>query len=75
MVIMAGLFSPRIRELRGTLYQWEGPWVVDDQDFRTTFGAAPTPVDAAIDQTLEWFRSRSAQSAAVAPGATNAERP
>ena len=52
MLLMAGVFSPRIRELRGTLYQWERPWVMDDSAFRSAFSAVPTPLDAAIEATL-----------------------
>ncbi len=52
MLVMAGLFSPRIRELRGTLYQWERPWVMDDSRFRAAFAAEPTPLDDALRATL-----------------------
>ena len=41
-----------LRELRGTLYQWERPWVMDDSAFRSAFSAVPTPLDAAIEATL-----------------------
>jgi nucleoside-diphosphate-sugar epimerase len=64
MILAAGLVSPLLRELRGTLYQWEHPWVVDDSAFRTAFGAAPTPTDEAIEATIAWFRSRAAAVAA-----------
>ena len=52
MLTLAGLFSPRLRELRGTLYQWERPWVMDDSAFRSAFGAVPTPLDTAIGATV-----------------------
>ena len=55
MLVALGLFMPLLRELRETLYQWEGPWVVDDSKFRTAFGATATDVDVAIRQTLAWF--------------------
>ena len=60
MILAAGLFSPLLRELRGTLYQWERPWVVDDGAFRTAFSAAPTPTDEALEATVAWFHARAA---------------
>jgi nucleoside-diphosphate-sugar epimerase len=60
MIVAAGLFSPLLRELRGTLYQWERPWVVDDSAFRTAFSAAPTPTDEALEATVAWFHARAA---------------
>jgi nucleoside-diphosphate-sugar epimerase len=64
MVLAAGLVSPFIRELRGTLYQWERPWVVDDGAFRLAFGLSPTRVDEAIAATVAWVRARGHGAAA-----------
>lgn len=52
----AGLFVPFMREVVEMTYQWEVPFVIDDTRFRTTFGVAATPVDAAVAATAAWAR-------------------
>jgi nucleoside-diphosphate-sugar epimerase len=44
----AGLFSPLLRELRATAYQWDRPFVLDSSLTERTFGLAPRPVDEAL---------------------------
>ena len=44
----AGLFSPTVKELRHTYYQWSGPFTIDSSVTEREFGLAPTPVDAAL---------------------------
>jgi nucleoside-diphosphate-sugar epimerase len=44
----AGLFSPLMRELRITNYQWTRPFVVDSSYTEQTFGLTPTPIDKAL---------------------------
>jgi nucleoside-diphosphate-sugar epimerase len=59
MLAIAGLFSPMARELRETTYQFRAPLVVDSSKFEHAFGSFDaTPHRAAIEQTVEWFRSR-----------------
>lgn len=54
-----GLFSPFIRELTETVYQFEKPFVSDASKFERAFGPfAPTPHEAAISRTVAWFRGR-----------------
>jgi nucleoside-diphosphate-sugar epimerase len=53
-----GLVSPIMRELPEIAYQWEGPFVVDDTAFRTTFGVEATPLATAIERTAAWVRQR-----------------
>ena len=56
---IGGLFSPRTRELNETLYQWERPFLVDDNKWQSTFGPyQPVPLAEAIERTVMWFRSR-----------------
>ncbi|TKK89024.1 NAD-dependent epimerase/dehydratase family protein [Herbidospora galbida] len=43
-----GWGSPKMRELRETLYQFEAPFLLDSSDFEKTFGVAPTPIDEAL---------------------------
>ncbi|HEX6354956.1 NAD-dependent epimerase [Actinophytocola sp.] len=44
----AGLFSPMIRELRATHYQFTRPFVMDSSATEQTFALAPTNMDAAL---------------------------
>jgi nucleoside-diphosphate-sugar epimerase len=44
----SGLFSPTLRELRITNYQWTRPFVVDSTDTEQTLGLTPTPIDQAL---------------------------
>jgi nucleoside-diphosphate-sugar epimerase len=43
-----GMFSPMLRELRTTRYQFIRPFVVDSSRTERTFGLAPTDMDAAL---------------------------
>ncbi|WP_131739774.1 NAD-dependent epimerase/dehydratase family protein [Actinomadura roseirufa] len=47
-----GAFSPMLRELRETRYQFDRPYVLDSSAFETTFGLAPTPLDDALKAIL-----------------------
>lgn len=47
-----GVVSPLMSSLAEMTYQWETPYVVDDGDFRRTFGLEPTPLDEAVATTL-----------------------
>jgi nucleoside-diphosphate-sugar epimerase len=58
-----GAASPMMRELRETRHQFDRPYVLDSSAFETTFGVTPTPLDAALEATLTWWRLRSARSA------------
>ncbi len=44
----AGLFSPLMRELRTTNYQWTRPFLLDSALTEQTFGLKPTPIDTAL---------------------------
>jgi nucleoside-diphosphate-sugar epimerase len=64
MLRIAGIFSPMVREIKETTYQWTGPWIVDTAKFRTAFGPfIETPMADAVAATIEWFRRREASSA------------
>jgi nucleoside-diphosphate-sugar epimerase len=43
-----GIFSPMVRELRTTRYQFTAPFVVDSSATTESFGLEPTPVDDAL---------------------------
>lgn len=44
----AGLFSPMIRELRTTRYQFTSPWVLDSSTTERMFDLTPTSIDTAL---------------------------
>jgi nucleoside-diphosphate-sugar epimerase len=56
LVKAAGLFVPILRELDEMAYQWEGPFVVDDSQFRERFDLPPTAADDAARATVDWAR-------------------
>ncbi len=56
MMVLAGLFSPQIRESLEVLYQFENPFVMDASKFTRAFGSRVTPHREAIRQTLNALR-------------------
>ncbi len=59
VVRLAGVFSPLIRELGETFYQFEGPFVADAGKFQGAFGPFdPTPHEEAVARTAAWFKNR-----------------
>ena len=59
MIMIGGLFNPLLRELNETLYQFERPFVSDASKFQGAFGPfEPTPHQAAVGRTVDWFRRR-----------------
>jgi nucleoside-diphosphate-sugar epimerase len=59
LLAVAGVFSPMLRELRETAYQFRRPFVIDSSKFEGAFGRLePTPHPEAVERTVEWFRSR-----------------
>ena len=53
-----GLFSPLLRELPKTTYQFQTPFVIDDSETRATFGLEPTPWDVVLKDTIASFQRR-----------------
>jgi nucleoside-diphosphate-sugar epimerase len=59
LLAVAGMFSPLLREMRETTYQFRAPFVIDASKFDTAFGRLePTPHRDAVAQTVTWYRSR-----------------
>jgi nucleoside-diphosphate-sugar epimerase len=56
VVKTVAVFIPLFRELAEMLYQWDEPFVIDDRRFRERFHVAPTAVDQAAIDTLEWVK-------------------
>jgi nucleoside-diphosphate-sugar epimerase len=63
MLRVGGLFIPEARELIEMLDEFRKPFIVDDSDFRTTFGMQPTPLSEALQQTVAWYREHLAEKA------------
>ena len=53
-----GLVNPMLRELTETYYQFGEPFILDTTKYQAAFGAAGTPLPAAITATLAWYRTR-----------------
>jgi len=51
-----GLANPTVREVIEMLYEFEQPFIVDSSKAETRLGLAPTPLDEALEATIEWFR-------------------
>ena len=59
LLAIAGVFSPLLREMRETTYQFRAPFVIDASKFEAAFGRLePTPHRDAVRRTLAWYRSR-----------------
>ena len=59
LLAAAGVFSPLLREMRETGYQFRAPFVIDSSKFDAAFGRLePTPHSDAVEQTVTWYRSR-----------------
>lgn len=51
-----GAFSPTIRELKETNYQFESAFIMDSTDAQRHFGVEPTPWETVVRATLDSFR-------------------
>jgi nucleoside-diphosphate-sugar epimerase len=59
LLTVAGIFSPLLREMRETTYQFRAPFVIDASKFEAALGRLePTPHRDAVQRTVAWYRSR-----------------
>src|SRR5215831_2082554 len=59
LLAVAGIFSPLLREVRETTYQFRAPFVIDASKFEAAFGPLePTSHRDAVQRTVAWYRSR-----------------
>ncbi len=56
MMLLAGLFSPMIRESAEVYYQFERPFIMDSSKFERAFGKQVTPHREAIREILRLAR-------------------
>ena len=52
MLRVLGLFSPLMRELPKTQYQFTAPFVIDDSATRSELGLEPTPWGTVLNNTI-----------------------
>jgi hypothetical protein len=52
-----GLVVPMIREINEMMYQWDEPFVIDDQRFRASFNTGPAEPQRALADTVTWAKS------------------
>ena len=57
---VSGLFSGEARELAETSYQFAAPFVLDSSRSEALLGQAPTSLEVAAKETVEWWRQRTA---------------
>jgi nucleoside-diphosphate-sugar epimerase len=53
-----GLVNPMMRSLAEMSYQFDQPFVLDSSKYQSVFGAAGTPLDAAVAATIAWYRTQ-----------------
>jgi len=59
LLAVGGIFSPMLREMRETTYQFRAPFVIDASKFEAAFGHLElTPHRDAVQRTVAWYRSR-----------------
>jgi len=54
----SGMFSSDVRDLAETLYQFQRPFIMDSAASQELLGLAPTPLETAAKETVEWWRGR-----------------
>jgi nucleoside-diphosphate-sugar epimerase len=56
-LLLAGIFSPVVRELREMAYEFDRPFILDSTSTETTFSLAPTPWSEQIAAQVAAYRS------------------
>jgi nucleoside-diphosphate-sugar epimerase len=62
MMRMAGLFIPAVRASVEMIYEFTAPFVVDSSRIERAFDLSATPIPAAIERTIAWYRDHLARS-------------
>ena len=62
MLAVLGLFVPILREVAEMGYQFEKPYIVNHDKFVNTFGDIHTPLETALQHTVEWFKTLESSS-------------
>ncbi len=61
---VAGIFSGDSRELAETSYQFSRPFLLDSTHSEALLGLAPTPLEVAAKETVDWWRGELASAGA-----------
>jgi nucleoside-diphosphate-sugar epimerase len=61
MMRLVGLFSPTARASVEMMYEFTAPFVVDSSRIEREFGLSATPIPAAIERTIAWYRDHLAK--------------
>ena len=56
MMSIGGLFIPEARESVEMMYEFDKPFIVDSSLFTRVFGLQATPLEIALQKTIDWFR-------------------
>ena len=72
MLLLAGVFSPVVRELPEVAYQLEQPFIIDSSSAEATFGLAPTPWEQVLAETIGFYRGHRAEPRAARGAASRA---
>jgi nucleoside-diphosphate-sugar epimerase len=57
MMRVVGLFVPAARASVEMMYEFTAPFVVDSSRIEREFSLSATPIPAAIERTIEWYRN------------------
>jgi nucleoside-diphosphate-sugar epimerase len=57
MIAIAGLFIPEAKETVEMMYEFDRPFIIDSSKFERAFGRKATPMHAAIQETVAWYKS------------------
>ncbi|MDQ0338856.1 nucleoside-diphosphate-sugar epimerase [Caldalkalibacillus uzonensis] len=57
-----GLFNQEMRELKEIYYQFERPFVVNHNKYKTRFGEQVTPHEQAVRETIKWYRDQNSKN-------------
>lgn len=58
MLTLGGIFIPVARESIELYYEFDQPFVVDDDKFINTFKAQPTAIPTGIQRTVRWYQEK-----------------
>ena len=62
MMTLLGIFVPILRTLKEEVYQFEQPFIIDSNKFEAQFGNISTPLNEALEETLEWYQIEYSQN-------------
>jgi nucleoside-diphosphate-sugar epimerase len=57
MMNVLSLFVPILKALKEVVYQYQQPWIVDSSKYEQVFGEGGTPLDEALAETWDWYRT------------------